>query len=69
VTIGVLTPVTGGGYFGNILSGIVRAAAAAGGRVLALQTLDPERHIGIEVVKSRGVVYGVSSRDPLLIRR
>lgn len=43
-TIGVLTAVTGGSYFGRLLSGVARAAAAAGGQVLAIQTQDSNRH-------------------------
>lgn len=39
-TIGVLSPLAGGFYFGGILKGIARATAAAGGRVIAIQTLD-----------------------------
>ncbi len=44
VTVGVLSPVTGGFFFGKILLGITRAVYAAGGRVLALQTLDANRY-------------------------
>ncbi len=39
-TIGVLTKLVGGSYFGGILGGIIRAAKDAGGRVVAIQTLD-----------------------------
>jgi diguanylate cyclase (GGDEF)-like protein/PAS domain S-box-containing protein len=39
-TIGVLSPVVGGFYFGGILSGVATAARAAGGSVLAVQTFD-----------------------------
>ncbi len=38
--IGVLSPITGGFYFGDVLAGVVREVAAAGGRVTLLQTLD-----------------------------
>ncbi|MGZ4725711.1 MAG: LacI family DNA-binding transcriptional regulator, partial [Ilumatobacteraceae bacterium] len=40
ITIGVLSPVTGGVYYGTILAGIAREAAAVGGRVVLIQTLD-----------------------------
>ena len=40
LTFGVLSPFVGGWYFGGILTGIVRAAACAGGNVVAIQTLD-----------------------------
>ncbi|MEO6713736.1 MAG: diguanylate cyclase, partial [Mycobacteriales bacterium] len=39
-TIGVLSPLLGGEYFGTLLSGIQSAATDAGGRVIAIQTLD-----------------------------
>src|SRR5690348_3593804 len=42
-TIAVLSPVTGGFYFGRVLSGITREVAAAGGQVVLLQTLDAGR--------------------------
>jgi diguanylate cyclase (GGDEF)-like protein/PAS domain S-box-containing protein len=42
-TIAVLSPVTGGFYFGGVLSGITREVAAAGGQVVLLQTLDAGR--------------------------
>ncbi len=38
--IGVLSPVTGGFFFGEILAGVVREAARTGARVALLQTLD-----------------------------
>ena len=40
VTIGVLSPMTGGSYYGKILAGITREVAALGGRVVLVQTLD-----------------------------
>src|SRR5690606_24837634 len=40
VTVGVLSPVTGGFYFGEVLAGIVDVVGAAGGRVCLVQTLD-----------------------------
>lgn len=40
ITIGVLSPVTGGAYYGKILTGIAREVAEAGGRVVVLQTLN-----------------------------
>ena len=42
-TIAVLSPVTGGYYFGRVLSGITREVAAEGGQVVLLQTLDSGR--------------------------
>ena len=39
--IGVFSPIPGGPYFGGLVGGINRAAAAAGGRVVVVQTLDP----------------------------
>ena len=41
--VGVLSPVTGGFYFGEVLAGVVREVAAAGGRVTLVQTLDAGR--------------------------
>jgi PAS domain S-box-containing protein len=47
-TIGVLSPVVGGFYFGALINGMARAARAAGHRVVAVQTypagLDRERY-------------------------
>ena len=47
-TIGVLSPVVGGFYFGALIAGVARAARAAGHRVVAVQTypagLDRERY-------------------------
>ncbi|NCT92687.1 EAL domain-containing protein [Cellulomonas sp. APG4] len=42
-TIGVLSPITGGFYFGEVLAGVVEAVAAAGGSVCLVQTLDAGR--------------------------
>lgn len=39
-TIGVLSPVTGGFYYGRVLSGINRELRAVGGRIVFVQTLD-----------------------------
>ncbi|PPK92638.1 diguanylate cyclase (GGDEF)-like protein [Kineococcus xinjiangensis] len=39
-TVAVLAPITGGFYYGGLLTGITREVAAAGGRVLLVQTLD-----------------------------
>jgi diguanylate cyclase (GGDEF)-like protein/PAS domain S-box-containing protein len=36
----VLSPVTGGFYYGKIVAGVAREVAAAGGRVVLVQTLD-----------------------------
>ncbi|GAB7039869.1 MULTISPECIES: GGDEF domain-containing protein [Catenuloplanes] len=41
LTIGVLSPFVGGDYYGGLLAGVTEAAAARGGRVLAVQTLAP----------------------------
>jgi len=38
--IGVLSPVTGGFYYGRVLAGINRVVHAAGGRIVFVQTLD-----------------------------
>ena len=43
ITIGLLSPVTGGSYYGMILAGVTREVAAVGGRVVLVQTL----HAGI----------------------
>ena len=40
ITVGVLSPVTGGSYYGKILAGIAREVAAVGGQVVLVQTLD-----------------------------
>lgn len=39
-TIGVLTPLVAGPYFGAVLSGVAQAAAAHGVRSVVVQTLD-----------------------------
>jgi diguanylate cyclase (GGDEF)-like protein/PAS domain S-box-containing protein len=36
----VLSPITGGSYFGDVLAGVVREVAAAGGRVTLIQTMN-----------------------------
>ena len=41
LTLLVLSPSTGGYYFGALLSGVAREVAAAGGRVVLVQTLEP----------------------------
>ena len=41
MTLLVLSPSTGGYYFGALLSGVNREVAAAGGRVIVVQTLEP----------------------------
>ena len=40
ITVGVLSPVTGGFYYGKIVAGIAREVAAVGGHVVLIQTLD-----------------------------
>ncbi len=42
-TIGVLSPVTGGFYYGKIVAGVAREVAAEGGKVVLVQTLDAGR--------------------------
>lgn len=43
IHIGVISPVTGGFYFGEVLAGVVRTVTAAGGRVTLVQTLEAGR--------------------------
>ncbi|HEX7104911.1 MAG TPA: EAL domain-containing protein [Acidothermaceae bacterium] len=43
LNIGVLSPLAGGFYFGGILGGIAATVAEAGGRVIAIQTLQAGR--------------------------
>jgi diguanylate cyclase (GGDEF)-like protein/PAS domain S-box-containing protein len=40
VNVGVLSPVTGGFFFGEVLAGVVREVASLGGHVTLIQTLD-----------------------------
>lgn len=40
ITVGVLSPVTGGFDYGKIVAGIARAVGAANGHVVLIQTLD-----------------------------
>jgi DNA-binding LacI/PurR family transcriptional regulator len=40
-TFAVFSPFVGGDYYGAVIAGVNRAAAAAGDRILAIQTLDP----------------------------
>ena len=40
VNVGVLSPVTGGFFFGEVLAGVVREVASVGGHVTLVQTLD-----------------------------
>ncbi|MET7279293.1 substrate-binding domain-containing protein [Kribbella sp. NPDC005582] len=65
-TIGVLSPVVGGFYFGALIAGIARAARNAGHRVVAVQTypagLDRERYPDeplLEVPVALGAVDGL----------
>jgi PAS domain S-box-containing protein len=65
-TIGVLSPVVGGFYFGGLIAGISRAARSAGHRVVAVQTypagLDRERYPDeplLEVPVALGAVDGI----------
>ena len=41
LTVGILSPFVGGDYYGTIIAGVTQAVAVAGGRVIAIQTLDP----------------------------
>jgi diguanylate cyclase (GGDEF)-like protein len=41
VSVGVLSPFVGGDYYGAIIAGVNAAARAAGGRIIAIQTLTP----------------------------
>ena len=45
IHVGVLSPVTGGFFFGEVLDGIVREVASAGGHVTLVQTLLSLIHI------------------------
>ena len=59
-TIGVLTPLVAGPYFGGVLTGIAREAAAAGSGVVVVQTLDPvlgDAHLGVPLLSAR-VAWG-----------
>src|SRR5450756_2083106 len=40
ITVGVLAPISGGFYYGGVLSGITREVAAVGGHVVFFQTTD-----------------------------
>ena len=40
ISVAVLSPVTGGPYYGEIVAGVTREIGAAGGRVVLLQTFD-----------------------------
>ena len=59
IHIGVLSPVTGGFYFGDVLAGVVAEVAAAGGRVTVVQTLDAGR-TGDEFVPAPDVAAPVA---------
>jgi diguanylate cyclase (GGDEF)-like protein len=41
LTVGVLSPFVGGDYYGAVIAGITEEVAARGGKVVAIQTLDP----------------------------
>jgi diguanylate cyclase (GGDEF)-like protein/PAS domain S-box-containing protein len=43
IHVGVLTPITGGFYYGAVVANVVRAVAAAGGHVTLVQTIDAGR--------------------------
>src|SRR4051794_26829257 len=53
-TIGVLSPVVGGFYFGGLIAGVSRAARTSGHRVVAVQTYPA------------GLARGRSRDEPLL---
>lgn len=44
LTVLVLTPSIGGHYFGELLTGLTREIAGAGGRLVLVQTLEPGTH-------------------------
>ncbi|MBI9115239.1 substrate-binding domain-containing protein [Sanguibacter suaedae] len=77
-TVGVLSPVVGGSYFGKVLSGIARALRAGGHQVVAIQTyaadLDRERFpdgprydvsVGLDAVDGVIVITSAVDRDTL----
>jgi diguanylate cyclase (GGDEF)-like protein len=41
LTVGIVSPFVGGDYYGAVIAGITQAVAGAGGRVVAVQSLDP----------------------------
>ncbi|MBB2924764.1 EAL domain-containing protein [Cellulomonas cellasea] len=43
VHVGVLTPITGGFYYGDVVANVTQAVAAAGGHVTLVQTIDAGR--------------------------
>ncbi|WP_258724448.1 EAL domain-containing protein [Cellulomonas sp. NS3] len=43
IHVGVLTPITGGFYYGDVVANVTRAVAAAGGHVTLVQTIDAGR--------------------------
>ncbi len=59
LTLGVLSPFLGGWYYGGVLAGIARAAAAAGAGVVAIQTLDAGTE-HIEVTEPSDLTYPVA---------
>ena len=42
-TIGVLTPWSGGFFYGQIIAGVTAEVAAAGGKVVVIQSVEPSR--------------------------
>lgn len=75
LNIGVLSPLAGGFYFGGILAGVIATVSAAGGRVIAIQTLDagcehaddtPERPFDSVVGASHidGYINVLNAADP-----
>lgn len=77
-TVGVLSPVVGGFYFGKLLSGIGRAVRAGGHQVVAIQTyaadLDREKFpeqsdydtcVGLDAVDGVIVITSAVDRDTL----
>ncbi|MGW6130274.1 EAL domain-containing protein [Cellulomonas sp. NPDC055163] len=43
IHVGVLTPITGGFYYGDVVANVTRVVAAAGGHVTLVQTIDAGR--------------------------
>ena len=67
----MLSPVTGGFYYGKIVAGIAREVAAVGGRVVLVQTLDAgsgqrrgRRRRPTSPRRRPGTISTASSRSP-----
>lgn len=78
IHVGVLTPITGGFYYGAVVASVVRTVAAAGGHVTLVQTIDAGRsrqklppapdvpHIGWESFD--GIVAVAQATNPASLR-